>query len=105
MINNKLDTILGLIISWDRQLIKSCNNYSFIATNTSKVIANQEKRLLIIIQNISLNNIYLTFGSNLATINNGLLVKPDGIFETQLDFQINVISSENSELRIANILR
>ena len=54
MINSKLDAILGLIVSWDRQLIKSCSNYSFTVTTTSKVIANQEKRLLIIIQNISI---------------------------------------------------
>ena len=102
---DRVSALLTLTESLNNEQITDCLNYAVSVNNESIVIAESAKRYNLIIQNVGHNNIYLSFGNNQANVNSGLLLKPDGIYETGLNCQVNAVSDLFSELRISSILR
>lgn len=102
---DKISALLLLAETLNNEQITDCLNYSMNVGNSSIIIASGENRYQLIIQNIGQNNIYISFGTNQANVNTGLLLKPSGIYETSLTLQVNAISDVYSELRICDVLR
>lgn len=80
--------------------------YSLIVGLEPTIIAqNRINRVLLIIQNIGFEDVFISFSDNNPSTETGLIIKPNGIFQTQLNLKVNAIAYTLSELRISDIYR